>query len=76
MSDHPLKQYREKAGLTQEELAEKLGVSRQMIGLIETGERSITPGNALDWEKLIPVTKEVMCPEIFDPPIPRKRAAA
>lgn len=78
MSDHPLKLYRDKAGLTQEELADKLGVSRQMVGLIEAGERSVTPANALEWEKRIPVSKEALCPEIFSPaPKPeRKRAAA
>jgi transcriptional regulator with XRE-family HTH domain len=62
---HPLRAYREKLGLSQEDLAEKLGISRQMIGFIETGERKVTPRNALDWEKLIPVPKEKLCPEIF-----------
>lgn len=32
-----LKQYREKAGMTQEELAEKVGVIRQTISNIECG---------------------------------------
>lgn len=60
-----MKAYREQAGLSQEELAEKLGVSRQMVGFIETGERSVTPQKALEWEKLIPLSKEVLCPDIF-----------
>lgn len=68
---HPLREYREKHDLSQQDLADKLGVSRQMVGLIETGERSITPENALEWEKLIPLTKEVLCPDIFL----RRRAA-
>lgn len=72
-----MKAYREKADLSQEELADKLGVSRQMIGLIETGERSITPQNALEWEKIIPLSKEILCPEIFDPPAkPARKALA
>lgn len=65
MSVHPLRVYREKEGLSQEELADRLGVSRQMVGLIETGERAITPENALEWEKVIPVSKEKLCPRIF-----------
>jgi len=65
MSIHPLRIYREKEGLSQEELAEKLGISRQMVGLIEAGERAVTPENALQWEKLIPLPKERLCPKIF-----------
>jgi transcriptional regulator with XRE-family HTH domain len=76
MSDHPFKEYREKAGLSQEELAEKLGVSRQMVGLIETGTRPITAKKAVEWEKLIPVSRHLMCPEIFGPPPTGRSAAA
>lgn len=50
MKKHPLLVYREKWGLTQEELAVKLGVSRQLIGLIESGGRGVTPARALDIE--------------------------
>lgn len=37
-----LRQQRKKAGITQNELAEKAGVTRIYIGLIERGETSIT----------------------------------
>ncbi len=37
-----LRQQRKKAGITQNELAEKAGVTRVYIGLIERGETSIT----------------------------------
>lgn len=77
MSTHPLREYREKAELSQDDLAETLGISRQMVGLIETGERRITPENALAWERLIPVSKEKLCPDVFDPPAkPRQKVGA
>ena len=37
-----LRQQRKKAGITQNELAEKTGVTRVYVGLIERGETSIT----------------------------------
>lgn len=44
-----LKIIRVKNGLTQEEMARKLGMSRQNYGLIETGK---APGNIRFWSKL------------------------
>lgn len=38
-----------------------------MVGLIESGERRVTPENAMEWERRIPVPKERLCPEIFAP---------
>lgn len=38
MLKNRLRELRAKNGFTQEELAKKVGVSRQMIGLIERGE--------------------------------------
>ena len=38
-----LKAIREELGLTQQELASKLGISRSQVGNIEQGIRSITP---------------------------------
>lgn len=69
MIPNPLKAYREANGLSQEDLALKLGVSRQMIGLIETGERRITPEKALEWAEITGIPKEEMS-DVF------KRAAA
>lgn len=75
---HPLRAYRDKEGLSQQELADKLGVSRQMVGLIETGERAVTPENAKTWERVIPLSKEILCPEIFGraPKAERRKVAA
>ena len=51
--------------MTQGALAEKLGVSDATITHIEMGRRRITPENAKEWEKIIPISKEILCPEIF-----------
>ena len=44
-----LKMLRLKNGLSQEEMARKLGMSRQNYGLIETGK---APGNIRFWSKV------------------------
>lgn len=65
MKEHPLRTYRIEQALTQGQLAEMLNVSDATITHIENGRRRITPENAKDWEKIIPLSKEVLCPEIF-----------
>lgn len=65
MSTHPLREYREEKGISQEELADKLGVSRQAVGLIETGERRVTADNAVEWEKRIGIPREKLRPDLF-----------
>jgi DNA-binding XRE family transcriptional regulator len=65
MKEHPLRSYRSEKKLTQGMLAEILGVSDATITHIENGRRRITPENAKDWEKKIPISKEILCPEIF-----------
>jgi transcriptional regulator with XRE-family HTH domain len=37
--EHPLRQYRERANLTQEELARKIGTSAVTVSRIESGRR-------------------------------------
>lgn len=63
---HPFRKYREKHGLTQEDLARKLGVSRQMVGFIESGEREITAENAVEWETEIGIPRAQLRPDIFE----------
>ncbi len=41
-----LKIFREKKGLTQEEVAKLVGISRSAYGHIESGERGVTVTNA------------------------------
>ena len=45
---NPLRAYREKNALSQEALAARLGVSRQMVGLLEKGEREWFSAGAAD----------------------------
>lgn len=42
-----LKQLREERGLTQEELAEKSGVSRVTISMLEVGKQKVTKSTTL-----------------------------
>lgn len=65
MREHPIRKYRIEQKMTQGQLAEILGVSDATITHIEMGRRRVTPENAKDWEKKIPISKEVLCPEIF-----------
>ena len=46
-----LKQIREKLGLTQEEFAWKIGISRSFYALIENGKRGISPDIAIAIEQ-------------------------
>ena len=64
--NHPLRKYREQHGLTQGQLAKKLGVSRQMVGLIESGEREITAENAVEWEGELDIPRAKLRPDIFE----------
>lgn len=65
MKEHPIRAYRKANDLTQGELGEILGVSDATITHIENGRRRITPENAKEWEKKIPLSKEILCPDIF-----------
>lgn len=62
---HPLREYREKAGLSQDELAEKLGVSRQMIGFIENGDRRIKAEDVADWSEKTGIPRAKLRPDLF-----------
>lgn len=74
MRKHPLLAYREERRLSQLELAEKLKVSRQLIGLIESGERRVSPYNAAEWEAALGIPRETLCPEVFRRKAKRKAA--
>ena len=76
MKRHPLKAYRERNGLTQGQLAEILGVSDATITHIENWRRRVTPENAKEWETIVPISKSVLCPEIFCEPKGKRRKVA
>ncbi len=48
---------REKAGLSKRDLAAQIGVSEQLMGQIEAGERNATPAN------LTKLAKALGCPQ-------------
>lgn len=60
-----LKKYRIEAGLTQEQLAKKSGVSRVTIALLESGKQTVTKSSTIiklaDALKVEP--QNILCPE-------------
>ena len=56
---------REKAGLTKRALADKIGISEQLMGEIESGWRSATPAN------LTKIAEALNCPIVV---LERKRS--
>jgi transcriptional regulator with XRE-family HTH domain len=67
---NPLRAYREKHGLSQAELASMLKVSRQMVGLLEKGERNYTAEMALTIERRLGIDRVLTRPDLF-----RRKAA-
>lgn len=58
---------REKSGLTKRALADRVGISEQLMGEIESGWRSATPAN------LVKIAEALNCPIVV---LERKRHAA
>ncbi len=68
---NPLYSYRKKKGLTQSEIARALGVSRQMVQMLETGDRGFSAEMAVKVEKMFGIDRVLIRPDIF-----RRREAA
>ena len=60
-----IRAYREANHLSQQEVADKLGVSRQLVGFLESGERSFTMDLALRMEAKLGILREDVFPEFF-----------
>lgn len=61
----PLKAYRDERGLSQQDLADKLGISRQMVGFLESGDRPYTALMCLLIEKKLGIPRAVCNPSLF-----------
>lgn len=68
---NPLRAYRLKKGLSQREVAGALDVSRQMVQMLETGDRNFTAEMAVRIEKMFGLDRVLFRPDIF-----RRREAA
>lgn len=67
---NPLKAYRERKGLSQEEISALLGCSRQMVSFLESGERSFSAEMAVKIETALGIDRILLRPDLF-----RKKAA-
>jgi len=62
--------WRKAKGLSQEVVGEMLGVSRQMVGHLENGDRTITGEMACKIEQRLGIDRVLLRPDLF-----RKKAA-
>jgi transcriptional regulator with XRE-family HTH domain len=63
--------YRKKKDLTQQEVADQLGVSRAMVAALESGVRNFTAEMAVNIERKLGIDRVLIRPDIF-----RRRAVA
>lgn len=61
-----LKSYRERNGLSQQDVADKLSVSRQMVGFLETGERDCTADMAVLIEKKLGIPRSQLRSDLWE----------
>ena len=65
LPDHPLVRFRETEGISQTDLARRVGVGRATINRIETGVRQASPKLALRIEAATGVPRAEIRPDIF-----------
>jgi transcriptional regulator with XRE-family HTH domain len=68
---NPLRAYRKKHQLSQQQLADKLGVSRSLVAMMEGGNRPFTDDMALLIEDRLGIDRMITRPDLF-----RRRRAA
>lgn len=61
-----LEEYREKNGLSQKALADLLCVSQSLVCQIEAGNKPITARRAKEWEPVLGIPRQQLCPEFFE----------
>jgi len=64
-----LAEFREERGLTQQELADKLGVSMRYVQSVEAGAENLTLRSLAGYASVLGVA----VPEVFQPPVSRRR---
>lgn len=62
----PLRAYREENNLTQQEVADRLDVSRGLIAQLETGDKRYTADMAVLIEKRLGIPRERFRPDLFN----------
>lgn len=62
---NPLKAYRKKERLSQQEVADKLGISRAMVGLLENGQREFSAEISVLIEKSLGINRVMLRPDLF-----------
>ena len=62
---HPVRDFRVRQKLSQAALAKLVGVSRAMVGLVETGDRRIAAEDVVAWEKATGIPRAKLRPDIF-----------
>lgn len=73
LSDN-IREYRKKSNMSQEELAEKLGISRQSISLWETGQTQPTIDNIVALARIFNITSDMLLGNSDSVTIPQEKA--
>jgi transcriptional regulator with XRE-family HTH domain len=60
-----LKAYRKKERLSQQAIANKLGISRAMVGLLENGHREFSAEISVLIEKNLGINRVMLRPDLF-----------
>lgn len=62
---NPLRAYRKRHRLSQQQLADKLEISRSLLSMIECGDRGFTDDMALHIEAKLGIDRMVTRPDLF-----------
>lgn len=65
MNKHPVTEFREEHGISQDELAKRLGLSRWTINRIEKGERRPSWRSLDKWVSVTGIPRQELRPDIY-----------